>query len=62
WKCLFTAIGFNPKEKLYIYCDNCQIIDLLTKPNLIYKTKLKYVDISNHWLRQEIKKKSIKLK
>ncbi|PLB47854.1 hypothetical protein P170DRAFT_359953, partial [Aspergillus steynii IBT 23096] len=50
-KHLFTAIGFNPKKKLYIYYNNYQTINLLTKPNLIYKTKLKYINISNHWLR-----------
>ena len=61
WKRLFKAIGFNPDQKLYIHCDNRQTIDLLTKPNAVYKTKLKHVDISNHWLKQEITKGSIEL-
>jgi hypothetical protein len=61
WKRLFKALEFDPEEKLTIQCDNQQTVDLLTKENSIFKTKLKHVDIHQHWLRQEIEKESIEI-
>ena len=42
-------------------CDNVQTIRLLTKdaPKLV--TKLKHIDIHQHWLRQEVQAGHIKL-
>ena len=44
----------NIDHNLTIQCDNQQTIRLLTSntPRLI--TKLKHIDVHNHWLKQEI--------
>jgi hypothetical protein len=54
WKRLFRAITLDVKYKLCVLCDNKQTVDLLTKVNSLFRTKLRYVDIHHHWLRQEI--------
>ncbi|KAJ6110204.1 hypothetical protein N7486_002439 [Penicillium sp. IBT 16267x] len=54
WKRLFKAIRFDPKHELTIRCDNQQTIRLLTKEAPQLRTKLRYVDIHHHWLRQEV--------
>ncbi|KAJ6111593.1 hypothetical protein N7523_007654 [Penicillium sp. IBT 18751x] len=45
WKRLF---------RLSVLCDNKQTVDLLTKVNSLFRTKLRYIDIYYYWLRQEI--------
>jgi hypothetical protein len=55
WKRLFNAIKFDPNQKLQILCDNQQTINLLSKDNSPFKTKLKHIDIYHHWLCQEIR-------
>ena len=44
-----------------IQCDNTRMISLLTNESAKLVTKLKHVDIHNHWLRQEVQEKRIKL-
>ena len=39
---------------IYIECDNKQTIRLVTEEITILQTKLRHVDIHNHWLRQEV--------
>jgi len=41
-----------------IYCDNLQTIRLIVSENEKISTKLRHVDIQNHWLRQEHQKGS----
>jgi hypothetical protein len=54
WKRLFKSIDLNIDQKLTVQCDNNQTVDLLTKVNSLFRTKLKHIDIHHHWLRQEI--------
>jgi len=45
--------------KIRIQCDNLQTIGLVTKEIAQLKTKLRHVDIHNHWLRQEVERGTI---
>ena len=54
WRRFFKHIGFNPGHELTVHCDNLQTIRLLTKENQKLATKLRHVDIHQHWLRQEV--------
>lgn len=44
---------------LVIQCDNLQTVRLLTKNDAVLTTRLRHVDIHNHWLRQEVQRKHI---
>jgi hypothetical protein len=44
-----------------IQCDNMQTVGLLTKENAVLNTRLRHVDIHNHWLRQEVQRQHIKV-
>jgi hypothetical protein len=46
---------------LTIQCDNTNTIALVTKEIATFQTKLRHVDIHNHWLRQEHKAGRIRL-
>ena len=48
-------------EPPMIQCDNTRTMSLLTNKSAKLVTKLKHVDIHNHWLRQEVQEKRIKL-
>ena len=61
WQRLFKALSFDLGEKLQIDCDNLQTIRLLADDNPILSTKLKHVDIHQHWLRQEVQAKRINI-
>ena len=54
WNRLFNAIQFNTDQNLSIYSDNQQTIRLLVKDAPQLTTKLRHVDIHQHWLRQEV--------
>jgi hypothetical protein len=62
WIKFFEAIDFDLGEDLTINCDNLQTIRLLTKEAPKLDTKLKHVDIHQHWLRQEVQEKHINVK
>jgi hypothetical protein len=53
WRRLFTQIELDIKD-YKVECDNQQTIRLLTTPAIKLATKLKHLDIHQHWLRQEI--------
>jgi hypothetical protein len=53
WRRLFTQIELDIAE-YKVECDNQQTIRLLTTPAIKLATKLKHLDIHQHWLRQEI--------
>ena len=61
WERFFRTINFDPKHELTIACDNLQTMRLLTKETPQLTTKLKHVDIHNHWLRQEVQEGRIKI-
>jgi hypothetical protein len=44
-----------------IKCDNTQTIRLVNEDIARLQTKLRHVDIHNHWLRQEVTRKTIKI-
>lgn len=50
---LFEAIGVKLEGPLIMECDNVQTLDLVRKDDLKLNTRLRHVDIHNHWLRQE---------
>jgi hypothetical protein len=54
WKRLFASIQFDMEHPLSINCDNLQTIRLLKKESPRLETKLRHVDIHQHWLRQEV--------
>jgi hypothetical protein len=51
---LFEDIGFKLDHELIINYDNQQTIRLLTKDLPTLVTKLKHVDIRQHWLREQV--------
>jgi hypothetical protein len=44
---------------VYIECDNKQTIKFVNAKLAFLKTKLRHVDIHNHWLRQEVQRGTI---
>ena len=48
-----------PINKITIHCDNKQTIRLVTEETSQLQTKLRHVDIHNHWLRQEVQSGTI---
>jgi hypothetical protein len=46
-------------EEIPIKCDNLQTIRLVTDDIARLQTRLRHVDIHNHWLRQEVRDKRI---
>jgi hypothetical protein len=58
---LFEASTLKFNKPLVIRCDNRQTIRLLTEESANLKTKLRHVDVHNHWLRQEITEQNINL-
>jgi hypothetical protein len=59
WQRLFKSLDFDTKELLQIDCDNRQTIRLLVENSPILPTKLRHVDIHQHWLRQEVQAKRV---
>jgi hypothetical protein len=48
-------------NRIRLQCDNYQTIRLVTDEIAILQTKLRHVDIHNHWLRQEVLNGSIEV-
>jgi len=61
WNRLFEDIGFKLDHELIINCDNQQTIRLLVKDLPTLVTKLKHVDIRQHWLREQVADNKIKI-
>ena len=61
WSRFFTNIDLDLDQSLTIYCDNLQTVGLMIKDSPKLVTKLKHVDIAQHWLRQEVANKSINI-
>jgi len=56
---VFKSIELDPGHQNSINCDNKQTIRLLTSESPKLTTKLRHIDIHNHWLRQEVQRKNI---
>jgi hypothetical protein len=51
---LITELGVTlDNRSIIIQCDNAQTIRLINSDVALLQTKLRHVDIHNHWLRQE---------
>jgi len=61
WIRFFDNIMLDLEEDPIIYCDNLQTIRLMLKESPKLVTKLKHVDIHQHWVRQEVEKGTFKL-
>ena len=61
WQQFFKVINFDTEENLQIDCDNLQTIRLLAADHPLLLTKLRHVDIHQHWLRQEVQAKRISI-
>lgn len=53
WARFFLNIELNIDQKLTVHCDNLQTVGLLMKDTPKLVTKLKHIDIHQHWIRQE---------
>lgn len=57
---LIQEIGVQLDEQhVQIWCDNTQTIRLVTADVATLNTKLRHVDIHNHWLREKIERREI---
>lgn len=61
WQRFFEKLSLEIEEDYTVWCDNMQTVRLIIKeaPKLV--TKLKHIDIHQHWLRQEFEKDEITL-
>jgi len=52
WKRLLSSLELDLEEAgdEPVLCDNKQTVQVLQKDHPVFKTKLKHVDIQNHWL------------
>jgi hypothetical protein len=50
---LFKAMTLKLNEPLIVNCDNTQTLRLIKEDSAKLNTKLRHVDIHQHWLRQE---------
>jgi hypothetical protein len=62
WQRFFDAIDLDLDEDLVINCDNLQTVRLMIKESPKLVTKLKHVDIHQHWLRQEVERQKLQIK
>ena len=50
----FDNINLQLNQTLTTYCDNLQTVRLMTKESPKLVTKLKHIDIKQHWLREKV--------
>jgi len=62
WLRLFRQLELDLDSEPYIKCDNLQPVGLLTKANAKLETKLRYVDIKQHWVRQEVEARNVSVR
>jgi hypothetical protein len=53
WRRMFENIGFEISHTMTIDCDNERTVALVNLENSRFETKLRHIDIHNHWVRQE---------
>lgn len=61
WQRFFNAISLDLKDQFPLQCDNLQTVRLLIKDSPKLITKLKHVDIHQHWLRQEVQLQNLQV-
>ena len=62
WRRFFANIKFDTQQTTQIHCDNLQTIGITTKETVKLETRLRHVDIHQHWLRQEVQHGTISIK
>ena len=62
WNRFFKNLKFDIGHDINIECDNLQTIRLLSDEHPLLSTRLRHVDIHQHWLRQEVLAKRIAIK
>ena len=62
WNNLFRKLHFDPSHELSLKNDNQQTIRLLTAQMPVLTTKLRHVDISQHWLWERVQNGDIQVK
>lgn len=53
WRRLFNSLNLHLYKDLSILCDNRQTVRLLVEKEPAFNTKLRHVDIHQHWLREK---------
>jgi hypothetical protein len=61
WGRFFINLDLELDQDPIVYCDNLQTIGLMIKDSPKLVTKLKHIDIHQHWLRQETANGNIKI-
>ena len=61
WQRLFTTIDLDLPNDDTILCDNLQTVRLMVKESPKLITKLKHVDIHQHWLREQVEAGNINI-
>ena len=61
WQRFYKQLGFNPGHEYALYCDNAQTIGLVNKIAPLINTKLRHVDIHQHWLRERVQDKAFNI-
>ena len=59
WQRFFSQIKLDLGQEFKLFCDNLQTVRLMLKDSPKLVTKLKHVDIQQHWLRQEVEAKRL---
>ena len=59
WQRFLEAISLNLERDFTLLCDNMQTIRLLRQDTLKLDTKLRHINVYQHWLRQEVQDKKI---
>ena len=62
WIRFFDEIKLDLDEDYILNCDNLQTVRLMLKESPKLVTKLRHIDIHQHWLRQEVEKKTLDIK
>ncbi len=62
WQRFFEAIGFDIEREFTLLCDNMQTVRLLKHDTPKLDTKLRHIDVHQHWLRQEVQDKKLDIR
>ena len=61
WRRVFTNLQLDLDSETTVNCDNLQTVRLMMNQSPKLVTKLRHVDIHQHWLRQETAKGTVKI-
>ena len=61
WQQFFKAINFNLERDFTLLYNNIQTICLLRQDTPKLNTKLQYINVHQHWLRQKVQDKKINI-